>query len=480
MGGLSVQIWQWGAAIGAAVLMFVGTLLAPAALKKRLAKHRWLFLMLGVVVLGVVFLFVLPKRDPPAKFPASALPELFRRGYWIWMFAFLMGTLGSAVAVFVQFRQAGGASGIEAEDGGFPVLDAAWDEIRVRLDQAKIDAAAQRYYLILAPGEEDASALVESSGVQVFAQGPTGSAPIHAYATSDGVLLSCAGACHLGAISDPLAGVRLESLARRLLALQPDCSVVRGVIVLLPMPWCARPESVREAAAIREDLLVLHRILGVQCPVFAVFGGMQTVPGFDQFAARLAAQVSPQMLDQRVGFAVPATHEFSGDLIQRGLVWQSGWLRVWTLNLLAGDPTDHRGNAGLYTLDAEFRRYRRRLRAILESAFSTHKEAEPVLFRGCYFVADGADRRERAFAPGLFRGSRSRIIADHVVADWTDEATRADHRYNLAALGVGLVGGLPCLAVWLFIAARLPWLGWGGLVGLLVLWTLGLFWMLRR
>lgn len=480
MNFLSMQVWQWVAAIGTAVLMFIGALLAPASLKARLAKYRWWFVGLAVLVLAYVFLVALPRREPPGRFPASALPEMFRPGYWAWVFAFLMGMLGAGLAVFVQLRGAGRTAGLEALDGGFPDLDAAWDEIGARLSQAKIDAASQRYYLLLAPTEDDAAALIDAAGLQVFAQGPAGPSPIHAYATSEGILLSCAGACHFGTPGDPEAVARLEHLAQRFLALKPDCAVVRGVVVLLPMPWCARPESVREASAIRDDLQTLQRVLGVQPPAFAVFTGIQSVPGLDEFTRRIAAQVSPQMLDQRVGFAVPSTHEFSGDLVQRGLIWQSGWLRVWTLNLLAGDPTNHRGNGELYLFDAEFRRYRRRLRSILESAFSTHRESEPVLFRGCYFVADGNGRQERAFAAGLLRGSRSRIVADHVAADWTEEAARADRRYGLAALGVGLVGGLPCLAVWLFIIARLPVVGWAGLLGLLVAWGLGIVWMFRH
>ena len=97
----------------------------------------------------------------------------------------------------------------------------------------------------------------------------------------------------------------MEHLCRLLLALQPDCPVVRGLAVVLPIDWCSRPESVKDAAVVRDDIQAILRVLGVQCPAFAIFSGMESVPGFPEFAARLAAQVSPQMLDQRVGFAVP-------------------------------------------------------------------------------------------------------------------------------------------------------------------------------
>ena len=199
----------------------------------------------------------------------------------------------------------------------------------------------------------------------------------------------------------------------------------------------------KAAAAVRDDLQAVRRVLKVRCPVFALFPGMESVPGFPEFVARLAAQVSPQMLDQRVGFAVPGSEPFSGDLVQRGLVWMSGWFQSWILNLLAGGPLDDRANGRLVTLDYEIRRYRKRLRALLESAFSTHRESEAVLFRGCYFTATGAGRHDRAFSAGLFRGPRSRVVADHVVTAWADEAGREDARYLRLALAVGTRGRLP-------------------------------------
>ncbi len=479
MGSFGGYVLQWVMVIGTAILVFVAALLAPAKLWAKLSKLRWWFVGVALIALGWFFLAFLPKKYPTDRFGDSALPELFRPGYWGWIFLFLLVSMASVFGLVAQLRAAKRARRVEPESGTFLELDAAWAEILVRLDQAKIDLTRQRVYLLIGPDEDQAAALVESAGLQIFAQGPAGPAPIHAYATSDGVLLSCAGASSLGSPDDDGATARLEHLCRKLLAAQPDCPLVRGVSVLLPIDWASRPESTREAAAVRDDLQTIQRILGVGCPVFALFPGMETVPGFLEFAGRLSSQVSPQMLDQRVGFAVPGTHEFSGDLVQRGLAWLSGWFHNWTLNLLAGDPFNQRGNAELVTLDHEFRRYRRRLRSIMESAFSTHKESEPVFFRGCYFMATGHDRQERAFSAGLLRGARSRILADHVEADWTEEADRNDRRYRWIALGIALAGGLISLLTWLFITTRLPMLGWSGLIALMVVWVVAGIRLLR-
>ena len=101
---------------------------------------------------------------------------------------------------------------------------------------------------------------------------------------------------------------------------------------------------------------------------------------------------------------MPPSHAFSGDLAQRGLAWMSRWFQGWTLSLMVEDLNNTAGNAQLFTLGGEFRRYRKRLRAILEAAFSTMHVTDPVLFRGCYFIATGAEPAEQSFSAGLFRG----------------------------------------------------------------------------
>ena len=480
MGSLGLPVWQWVAGLGAAAVLAIGALLAPASVKAKVSRFRWWFAGLGVLLLSWFFLVFLRLRLPSDRFPTSALPVEFQPHYWLWMFVFLIGAMVSAVGVVTQVRLAKGRTGADPEGGRFPDIDFAWEDILLRLDQARIVAGEQAMTLLIAPTSADVAALIESAGLQIFARGPADEAPIHAFATADGVFLDCSGASHFGSPDASDATARIEHLNRRLMALRPDCPNVRAVVVILPIDWCSRPESIKQAAAIRDDLLAIGRILDLRCPTFAIFAGMEVVPGFLDFANRLGTQVSRQMLDQRVGFAVPGSQEFSGELMQRGLIWQSGWFHVWALNLLAGDPLNFRENAEIVTLEAEFRRYRRRLRSLLEAAFSSHSGATPVLFRGCYFVATGTQKNERGFSAGLLRGPRSRIVADGIAADWTDEADRADRRYTRASLLIGGVGLAGCLVTWAFIVSRAPVLGWAGLAALAVSWLVAAIRWLRR
>ena len=170
------------------------------------------------------------------------------------------------------------------------------------------------------------------------------------------------------------------------------------MVVLFPISWAGQPESVEWAAAVRDDLRTIQRILKVRCPVFAVFPEMEIDAGFPEFVGPdvggtcgRAAAASPSR---------PRT-PFSGDLVQRGLIWMSGWFHGWILSLMADDLLNQAGNNQLFSLDLEFRRYRKRLRSVLEAAFATHRETEPVLFRGCYFMATGNNPGEQAFTAGL-------------------------------------------------------------------------------
>src|SRR5205807_2654642 len=94
--------------------------------------------------------------------------------YWTWMLVFLLLAAGAVVTLVRAGRRRRAAPGgaTAGPAAAWPELDAAWDEIIVRLEQAKIDPSAQRVYLLLAPDEEQAAAVVHSAGVAVFVEAP--------------------------------------------------------------------------------------------------------------------------------------------------------------------------------------------------------------------------------------------------------------------------------------------------------------------
>jgi len=462
---LSSHLAMWIAGLVAAVLSIIGGLFAlPVILRFARRAGWWLLAAFGFALLVVGPPLLTANRPPDPR-----LPSLFFDHYATSLVGFGLASFAAIASLIRLLRRPRPGPMPDAPTaeaaGHFPDLEAAWAEIRRRLEQVEIDLAGQNVYLLLAPDEEAAAGLVGAAGLRLFAEAPEGPAPVHAYATADGVLLDCAGASSLG--SQDAAGVaRLEALCRLLLAERPDCPIVRGVAVVFPNDWAAQADAPRRAGAVRDDLQAIGRVLKVRCPTYAIFTQMEAVPGVPEFLARMTAP----MLAQRAGFAVPTTQEFSGDLVDRGLVWMSGWFRSWILNLISADPLDDRGNGQLARLDHEIRRRRKRYRGQLESAFATPRDREPVLFRGCYFVATGAGPDAQAFAAGLLRGPRARLIADHVSTRWGLAAEADDRRYRRLAAVVAIGGGLILVPAWLWMASlSLLWLI--GLLALAVAWV---------
>ncbi len=428
---------------------------------------RWLAWLALAAALAAAVVW-LPSRYPPEEFLNPILPALFLHGFWAWVYVLAVGIVWSLVALVRSLRAARTSAEAEAAESAArdPEVDAAWREIRTRMTQAQIDLERQRFYLLLAPHEDWTAALVRSAGLQMFVQAPDVPAPLHAYATPDGVLLSVTGASAFGT-QDPQGSARLEDLCRQLQPREAELPAVRGIAVVFPISWAAQPDSVKWAAAIREDIRAVQRAVKVRCPVFAIFVEMETVPGSAEFIRRMPRD----FLSSRVGFAVPASIPFGGELIFRGLTWTAGWFHGWVLSRMSEDPLDHASNNGLFSLGHEVRQFRKRLRAVMEAAFSTHQDAESVLLHGCYFAATGPVPAQQAFSAGLLRGPRSRVIAGHQATRWGAEALEEDRRYRRIALGVALCGGLMSLIAWLYIISEThSSIWWLGLVAVVVAW----------
>ena len=60
------------------------------------------------------------------------------------------------------------------------------------------------------------------------------------------------------------------------------------------MDWLDRPDAPRLATAYRGDLQAIARILQVLPPVYVVVTGMESEPGFLEFARRMTEYLSNQ------------------------------------------------------------------------------------------------------------------------------------------------------------------------------------------
>jgi IcmF-related N-terminal domain len=441
---------------------------------------RWILFLVTVGVICLVIFMVTPKiGDLDEK-----LPDPFQ-GYRFpaWLIVLTLAALYLSVhLVVIWIRSRSGAKGDgSGEPARFPDQESAWDEIQIRLSNARYDAGQQKVFLLLSTAESVTASLIRSAGLQFFAQAPVDeNAPIHAYATADGLFISCAGASSWGR-GDDEGTARLIDLCRKLLALNPEQPVLRGLAVVYPMERAASAELLQGIGALRNDFQTIRGELNVRCPTFAVFCQHEPYAGFDEFAAR----IPPDVRARRCGFSVPLAQPFDRVAMRKGLGWLVQWFSTWSIKLMTDDYHDKESNSRLVLMNAQLWRDLPALCHLLDVSFSTHARAEPILVRGCYFVACAPDPDSQAFATGLVNGKTSKMIADAGYTSWSRDAGAIDRRYHLAALGLALCAAAISLSIWYYGVIRrilsLPedphaglWLAWACLGALALTWAAGL------
>jgi len=446
------------------------------------SKHplRWL---VGVAVVGlavVLYRYEVPPID-------ELLPATFREYFRVWVFVLgVLALLTTSHLVGTAVRRIRGDRGAASgQDAPFADIDAAWQEVRIQLSRARIDLSQQPIYLLLTPDEALAAWVVNAAGLQFFARAPTApDAPLHAYAVSDALFVSCGGA-YAGAgpvaAAVPAEGAperpasdgaaRLEHLCRLIVAENPERPTLRGIAVLIPYEWTRGTDSLMRVSAIRDDLQTVRQVSRLCCPTLTVFCVRDGLPGFNEFTTRLPAR-ERQM---RCGFSVPTTMTVGGPMLQRGADWIIRWFELWSLNLMVGDVRNTLGNCRLLAMNLALHENRNNLVGLLEAALTVHSQAEPVLYRGSYFVSYGHEPERNAFASGLLNGARKgRLLVDRDLTRWSRDADRLDRGYRLAALALGLIVGGGSAAVWVLgVVLRLrrldpSWM-WAGVVGLALL-----------
>ena len=320
--------------------------LATAAIALFWSKYLVRFLLfIATVAIGIfAFTYKFPEDIDPR------LPEPFLKSLRIWFFGLGLVTLYS-LAHLVATLVRGSASPLgesTGAEGPFADLQAAWQEILIQLSKARIDPAGKDLYLLLGPDESLATSVIGAAGLQFFARAPASpDAPIHCHAVSDALFLSCSGASALGR-QDSEGTARLDYLCRLIASLNPERPTLRGIAILLPFDWSGRPDFLRQSSAMRDDLQTIRRTLRLRCPTLTVCCLQESIPGFNDFASRLPANLR----HLRCGFSVPIAQGASGAVIRRGMIWMIRWFQVWALNLMVAEIRDQDGNGRLLSMNS--------------------------------------------------------------------------------------------------------------------------------
>jgi len=432
---------------------------------------RWFFRIVVVVLVVLVVLTVLAlvcyavyttyRHDPPRiENLDERLPLIFHFGrlwvVWVWIVGLLADAAGLGYGVLRQIRgQRASQNGSESVGliGRCPALDEAWKEIEIRSGRAFAD----HVYLMLTPSEEHADALLDASGLHIESRFPRVPSLLHASLTSGAAFLTCVARPPQVDPDSAIAPSSAEYACNRLRAAGSGRIGLQGVIVILPVDWLDRPDAPRLATAYRSDLQAIARIMDVRPPVYAVVTGMESEPGFLEFAHRMQESFRAK---RRCGYYLPGEPGDAAGLVHGGLVWFSGWYQAWMLYLMANEPLNPSGNNALFTLGTRIRRFRRRLPELLGTAIAAPQGGENLPLHGCYFAATGPGPDTVACAAGVIRG---RVLENAAPTRWAVRAIDQDLTYRRLALTVGLIGGCAALAVWAYIGLGIGSLQWLGL-----------------
>ena len=221
----------------------------------------------------------------------------------------------------------------------------------------------------------------------------------------------------------------VEYLCERLRAASSGRIGVQGVIMILPVDWLNRPDAPRLATAYRGDLQAIASILDLRPPVYVVVTGMESDPGFLEFARRMKESFRTR---RRCGFYLPGDPGDTTGLVHGGLVWFSGWYQTWMLYLMANEPVDHRGNNALFTLGSHYPPLPPPTARIARGGDRSPARRENIPLNGCYFAATGPSPDTVACAAGIIRG---RVLDDAAATRWDCAGDRT--RPRLPPVGPG-------------------------------------------
>jgi hypothetical protein len=440
---------------------------------------RWLFRITALILLVLVLLalagsaiyWIVWQAPPRIENLDQRLPRVFHFEHlwvvWTWIVGMLACAAATGSWALRRIRAREGIAGSGSGIGPVPELDDAWKEIEIRSGRGFVE----RLYLVLTPSEEEAEALLEAAELPVESRVPPAPSLLQAALTAGGTFLTCVARPLPVEAGSGVAPSAVEYVCQRLRAGDSGGTGLQGILMLLPVDWLDRPDAPRLATSYRHDLQAVTRILELGCPAYVVVTGMESAPGFLEFAHRMHESFRKK---RRCGFALPGDARAAAGLVHGGLVWLSGWYQTWMLDLMAHEPLDHRGNNALFTLSTHIRRFRRRLPELLGTAFAAPQGGEIPPLRGCYFTATGPGPDTWACAVGIIRG---RVLGDPAAARWTRRAIDQDRAYRRMAWAVGLIGGSAALLVWAYIGLglrSLPWLSVATPAALVLAWILTL------
>ena len=239
---------------------------------------------------------------------------------------------------------------------------------------------------------------------------------------------------------------RLAYVCRLLRRLRDPLCPVNGVMVTTPFGILAdgSQEAVNQLLmSLKSDLATLRGTLRIRCSVTHVVDGMEKEAGFRELVRRVGAE---RASSQRFGKGFGLWNLPTADQLDALVKHACGAFEDWSYLLFReGEGLSKPGNRHLYALLCRIRSsFRHRLGNVIRAAYALDPNApdprgrEPLLFSGCYFVANGSTPDRQAFLASVFKKSS----AEEEELEWGSEAVGEERRMQAGVQTLLVINGV--------------------------------------
>jgi len=237
----------------------------------------------------------------------------------------------------------------------------------------------------------------------------------------------------------------------------PLCPI-NGALLAIPVEAGERDDQAQQWGLVaRQDLMVLEYGLKMRFPVFAVIGGIETLPGGVKFFEKFSVDKANQRLGKGFPFNPEVRPENLPPAVESMVGWVfSGLLGYWAMKLTRIDGRegglDTKENAQLVKFLAEIKKRAPNFARLVSRAMAPGDNV-PV-FGGCYLSVVMPGEPDKAkFAREFFK----KVESSQGYVAWTDAAFEEDSSYRgKAKLGymaiIGIAAVVVGLAVYVFVS----------------------------
>lgn len=369
----------------------------------------------------------------------------------------------------------------------WPDIDNAWTAARGELDRQAIDIRTTPLFLVvgLDGRDEEQTFMNAAPGGLLVKWSPSGSAPLHVYASADAMFVSLsgvgstcailngaeqAGGPHAAPAAEPAsdawrggiasryrlddvtehaAADRLRTLCEWLQTARQPVAALNGIIVVVPLGDDDSAAAATLGAAVNADLRIILSTIGLRAPVVIAWRGLERLPGFRDLLAAFPAPQQQAALGTPwpAGLAVTLPAAFDLAISTCGALID----RVSDHLLLPQSLQQPAVNRSLIELMCRLRQAGgSAMTALLERLVAL---ADPICgpppIAGSYFVAASTGGGPDCFVRGLLE----RVVAAQGELEWTRQRLAQDRNCQfvgrfLVALDALLLTGVVGVIWW--------------------------------